>query len=205
MTPPRPHAPSRRAQACGRPARDRSDPRLRARRLGPQRKTRRPRPLDGNRLASYLRAAARSPRLRGSRRSTTRSATSRPPFATVDAQPPRRRAALSRPSPIRDKQRAPMNLALRKPMTLAEFLEWEERQPLRYEFDGVGPVAMTGGTAGHADIQRNLAIAAGWTPSRQAVPLLRQRPQISGRGGPRPLSRRHGRLLPGRSNRDRRL
>ena len=43
-----------------------------------------------------------------------------------------------------------MNLAVRKPMTLAEFLEWEERQPLRYEFDGVGPVAMTGGTAGHA-------------------------------------------------------
>ena len=54
-----------------------------------------------------------------------------------------------------------MNLALRKPMTLAEFLEWEERQPLRYEFDGVGPVAMTGGTAGHADVQRNLAIAVG--------------------------------------------
>src|SRR5208283_3698862 len=52
-----------------------------------------------------------------------------------------------------------MNLALRKPMTLAEFLEWEERQPMRYEFDGVGPVAMTGGTAGHAQIQRNLAFA----------------------------------------------
>lgn len=44
-------------------------------------------------------------------------------------------------------------------MTLAEFLEWEERQPVRYEFDGVGPVAMTGGTAGHADIQANLAAA----------------------------------------------
>ena len=54
-----------------------------------------------------------------------------------------------------------MNLALRKPMTLAEFLEWEERQPLRYEFDGVGPVAMTGGTYGHSAIQRNLAIAVG--------------------------------------------
>ena len=54
-----------------------------------------------------------------------------------------------------------MNLALRKPTTLAEFLEWEERQPLRYEFDGVGPVAMTGGTAGHAVVQRNLAIAVG--------------------------------------------
>src|SRR5208282_6122344 len=52
-----------------------------------------------------------------------------------------------------------MNLAVRKPMTLAEFLEWEERQPLRYEFDGVGPVAMVGGTAGHADIQANLAAA----------------------------------------------
>jgi Uma2 family endonuclease len=54
-----------------------------------------------------------------------------------------------------------MNLAVRKPMTLAEFLEWEERQPLRCEFDGVGPIAMTGGTAGHADVQRNLAIAVG--------------------------------------------
>ena len=54
-----------------------------------------------------------------------------------------------------------MNLALRKPMTLAEFLEWEERQPLRYEFDGVGPVAMTGGTAGHTIIERNLAMAIG--------------------------------------------
>ena len=52
-----------------------------------------------------------------------------------------------------------MNLALRKPMTLAEFLEWEEGQPLRYEFDGVGPVAMTGGTYGHSTIQRNLAFA----------------------------------------------
>ncbi|RBP16439.1 Uma2 family endonuclease [Roseiarcus fermentans] len=52
-----------------------------------------------------------------------------------------------------------MNLALRKPMTLAEFLAWEERQPLRYEFDGVGPVAMTGGTAGHSAIQANLAFS----------------------------------------------
>ena len=44
-------------------------------------------------------------------------------------------------------------------MTLAEFLEWEERQPLRYEFDGVGPIDMTGETAGHAQVQRNLAFA----------------------------------------------
>jgi Uma2 family endonuclease len=52
-----------------------------------------------------------------------------------------------------------MNLALRKPMTLAEFLEWEAQQPLRYEFDGFQPVAMVGGTAAHSRIQGNLALA----------------------------------------------
>ena len=56
---------------------------------------------------------------------------------------------------------AVMNLAIRKPMSLTEFLEWEDRQELRYEFDGVEPVAMTGGTVGHATIQGNLAIAIG--------------------------------------------
>ncbi len=54
-----------------------------------------------------------------------------------------------------------MNIALRKPMSLAEFLAWEERQPLRYEFDGFQPVAMTGGTEAHASIQRNLVLAVG--------------------------------------------
>jgi len=49
-----------------------------------------------------------------------------------------------------------MTIALRKPMTLTEFLAWEERQELRYEFDGQEPVAMAGGTAAHAAIQRNL-------------------------------------------------
>ena len=44
-------------------------------------------------------------------------------------------------------------------MTLASFLEWKERQPLRYEFDGFAPVAMTGGSVGHARIQRNLAFS----------------------------------------------
>ncbi len=56
---------------------------------------------------------------------------------------------------------AAMNLAVRYPMSLAEFLEWEERQELRYEFDGVEPSAMAGGTATHSDIQRNLTIAVG--------------------------------------------
>ena len=49
-----------------------------------------------------------------------------------------------------------MNVTLRKSMTLPQFLAWEERQELRYEFDGVRPVAMAGGTAAHAAIQRNL-------------------------------------------------
>ena len=41
-------------------------------------------------------------------------------------------------------------------MTLAEFLAWEERQDLRYEFDGFAPVAMTGGTVAHDQITFNL-------------------------------------------------
>ena len=45
-----------------------------------------------------------------------------------------------------------MSVALQRPMTLAEFLDWEERQELRYEFDGFQPVAMTGGTARHEAI-----------------------------------------------------
>jgi Uma2 family endonuclease len=49
-----------------------------------------------------------------------------------------------------------MNVALRRTMSLRQFLAWEERQPLRYEFDGFQPVAMTGGTAAHSAIQRNI-------------------------------------------------
>jgi Uma2 family endonuclease len=52
-----------------------------------------------------------------------------------------------------------MNPAIRKPMTMPEFLEWELRQEFRYEFDGFQPVAMTGGTRAHATIQRNLAVS----------------------------------------------
>ena len=46
-------------------------------------------------------------------------------------------------------------------MTIEQFLAWEARQELRHEFDGFKPVAMTGGTAAHATIQRNLAIVVG--------------------------------------------
>jgi len=46
-------------------------------------------------------------------------------------------------------------------MTREQFLAWEEKQELRYEFDGFQPIAMTGGTAAHSAIQRNLAISIG--------------------------------------------
>jgi Uma2 family endonuclease len=52
-----------------------------------------------------------------------------------------------------------MNIALRRTMTLGEFLAWEDRQELRYEFDGFAPKAMTGGTRAHSSIQSNLLAA----------------------------------------------
>lgn len=54
-----------------------------------------------------------------------------------------------------------MSTALRQPMTLAAFLDWEEHQELRYEFDGFQVVAMTGGTFEHDAIQMALARALG--------------------------------------------
>ena len=52
-----------------------------------------------------------------------------------------------------------MNVALRKPMTLEQFLRWEERQERKYEFDGFQPVAMVGVRVAHSTIQRNLITA----------------------------------------------
>ena len=49
-----------------------------------------------------------------------------------------------------------MSASLRKPMTVEAFLSWEERQEERREFDGLGPVAMTGGTNAHEAIGGNL-------------------------------------------------
>jgi Uma2 family endonuclease len=54
-----------------------------------------------------------------------------------------------------------MSVALQTPMGFDEFLVWEERQELRWEFDGFVPIAMTGGTAAHSAIQLNLYMAVG--------------------------------------------
>ena len=54
-----------------------------------------------------------------------------------------------------------MSAALERPMTLDEFLAWEQIQELRWEFDGFAPMAMTGGTSDHSAIQLNIYLAVG--------------------------------------------
>jgi Uma2 family endonuclease len=49
-----------------------------------------------------------------------------------------------------------MNIPLRRAWTRDEFFAWAAGQEGRYEFDGLAPVAMTGGTINHAMIMRNL-------------------------------------------------
>jgi Uma2 family endonuclease len=44
-------------------------------------------------------------------------------------------------------------------MTREEFLDWAQAQDVRYEFDGLEPVAMTGGTANHSQITQNILVA----------------------------------------------
>ena len=52
-----------------------------------------------------------------------------------------------------------MNHALHKPMTVDEFLAWEDQQERKWEFDGFAPVAMVGGTFEHAVIGSNIVVA----------------------------------------------
>lgn len=51
-----------------------------------------------------------------------------------------------------------MDVALRRTMTVDDFLVGEARQPERYEFDGFQPVAMNGGTVAHAVIGSSLIV-----------------------------------------------
>ncbi|MBV8705054.1 MAG: hypothetical protein JO118_15255 [Acetobacteraceae bacterium] len=54
-----------------------------------------------------------------------------------------------------------MNVVVRPGVSLAEFLSWERDQPQRFEFDGIQPVPMTGGTVAHARLIRRLVEALG--------------------------------------------
>jgi Uma2 family endonuclease len=51
-----------------------------------------------------------------------------------------------------------MSAALRPrpPAAIAEFMDWERRQSIRYEWDGVQPVAMVGGSFAHTEIASRL-------------------------------------------------
>ncbi len=52
-----------------------------------------------------------------------------------------------------------MSATARRPMSLDEFLDWERGQELRWEFDGIGPVAMNGGSIAHSEIATNIVEA----------------------------------------------
>ena len=52
-----------------------------------------------------------------------------------------------------------MSAKLLQSLTAAEFLAWERGQDLRYEFDGIRPVAMTGGSLNHSAIATNIVTA----------------------------------------------
>lgn len=45
----------------------------------------------------------------------------------------------------------------RPPDTLAAFLVWERSQPIRYEWDGVQPIAMVGGSFAHTELATRLS------------------------------------------------
>jgi Uma2 family endonuclease len=52
-----------------------------------------------------------------------------------------------------------MSASLQRAWTQDEFFAWAQKQDRRYEFDGVQPVAMTGGTVDSGDLLRNLTVA----------------------------------------------
>ena len=56
-------------------------------------------------------------------------------------------------------QNASMSAVLKETMSVEAFLDWESRQACKYEFDGIGPVAMAGVSAAHSTIQTNLIAA----------------------------------------------
>ncbi len=75
-----------------------------------------------------------------------------------------------------------MSQVQRTAMTSEEFLAWEAGQELRWEFDGFGPVAMTGGTDAHSAIQANIITAL--TTRLRGKPCYVRGPDIKVQTGP---------------------
>ena len=73
-----------------------------------------------------------------------------------------------------------MNVTSRPRLTKEEFLEWENRQERRHEFDGQKVVAMVGATQAHELIVANILIALRTRLRGGAVPGVRQRHEDRG-------------------------
>src|SRR4051794_19566266 len=93
-----------------------------------------------------------------------------------------------------------MGVALQRTMNLAGYLDWEERQELRYEFDGFQPVAMTGGTLRHESIGYRLSTLLFMRLEGQTLSSVGTDDQDRG-AGPYPLSGRVRELYSGSSER----
>ncbi len=52
-----------------------------------------------------------------------------------------------------------MSASVPQPWTREQFFDWAKAQPTRYEFDGIQPVAMTGGNLHQDRISRNLHLS----------------------------------------------
>jgi Uma2 family endonuclease len=70
-----------------------------------------------------------------------------------------------------------MNVALQRPWTAEQFLSWAGTQEGRFEFDGNGPVAMTGGNARHSAVTTNIHIAL--RPRLRGTPCTHYGPDLA--------------------------
>jgi Uma2 family endonuclease len=70
--------------------------------------------------------------------------------------PARDNASWRHPPPERNLLLMSAALQIRPPASLTEFLEWERCQMVRYEWDGVQPVAMVGGSFAHTELASRL-------------------------------------------------
>ena len=104
--------------------------------------------------------------------------------------PARDNASWRHPPPERNLLLMSAVLQIRPPASLAEFLEWERCQAVRYEWDGVQPVAMVGGSFAHTELASRLSDVL--RPALRGGPCTVVRADLKGTrpsGGPAPATR----------------